>query len=159
MSRIDVSLLQQETEVDLKISALLPDDYIFDVNTRLSLYKRVASCLDAEQIDELQVELIDRFGLLPQPAKNLFAVQGLKLEAQALGISKIEANAKGGFIEFTAKTKVDPRFIIGLLQSNPKVYRMEGANKLRFSIEEADSLARLKLASAMLQQFAQKVSN
>ncbi|OUL56978.1 transcription-repair coupling factor [Pseudoalteromonas ulvae] len=152
------NLLQQQTEVDLKIPALLPDDYIYDVNTRLSLYKRVASCQDNEQIDELQVELIDRFGLLPTPAKNLFAVQQLKFRAQQLGISKIEANIKGGFIEFGAQTKVDPRFIIALLQTNPKVYRMEGANKLRFNIEEPDSAARLTLISNMLNDFAHKVS-
>ena len=65
---------------------------------------------------------------------------------------------KGGFIEFGAQTKVDPRFIIALLQTNPKVYRMEGANKLRFNIEEPDSAARLTLISNMLNDFAHKVS-
>ncbi|WP_350609432.1 TRCF domain-containing protein, partial [Pseudoalteromonas sp. 41-MNA-CIBAN-0057] len=80
------NLLQKQTEVDLKLPALLPDDYIHDVNARLGMYKRVASCANLADIDELQVELIDRFGLLPDAAKNLFSLQQLKMQASNLGI-------------------------------------------------------------------------
>ncbi|CAM4164846.1 transcription-repair coupling factor [Pseudoalteromonas byunsanensis] len=150
------NLLQQHTDVDLKIPALLPDDYIPDVNMRLSMYKRIASTKDHQELDELQVELIDRFGLLPDAAKNLFKVQELKLKANELGISKIEANVKGGYFEFNATTKVNPTFIIALIQSNPRVYKMEGANKLRFAIEEKNSQERLKLIDAMIEDFHKK---
>ncbi|POB66869.1 transcription-repair coupling factor, partial [Vibrio vulnificus] len=64
-------LLREQTEVEIRIPALLPDDYIPDVNTRLSMYKRVASVADLEELNEVKVELIDRFGLLPEAAKNL----------------------------------------------------------------------------------------
>ena len=151
------NLLRKQSDVDLKIPALIPNDYIHDVNTRLSMYKRIASCTDKDAMDELSVELIDRFGLLPEALQNLFAIQQLKITASSLGITKIDANIKGGYFEFGQDTKVDPSFIIGLLQSNPQFYKMEGASKLRFMIEEKNNQERLKLVTAMLRDFAQKV--
>ncbi|MEH6815535.1 MAG: transcription-repair coupling factor, partial [Pseudoalteromonas distincta] len=153
------NLLQKQTEVDLKLAALLPDDYIHDVNARLGMYKRVASCANLDDMDELQVELIDRFGLLPDAAKNLFSLQQLKMQASNLGITKIEANPKGGYFEFSQDTKVNPSFIIGLIQSAPKVYKMDGANKLRFAISEANARERLKMVTAMIADFEKKVSH
>jgi transcription-repair coupling factor (superfamily II helicase) len=150
------NLLQQQSDVDLKIPALLPDDYIHDVNMRLSMYKRIASANDEEALDELKVELIDRFGLLPDAAKNLFSIQLLKSKAAKLGITKVEANQKGGYFEFSASTTVNPTFIIALIQSNPAVYRMEGASKLRFNIEEKNGQERLKLVNAMIDDFQKK---
>ena len=152
------NLLQQQTDVDLKVPALLPDDYIPDVNIRLSMYKRIASIASKDEVDELKVELIDRFGLLPDATKNLFAIQQIKIQANHLGICKIEANIKGGFFEFSADTKITPTFIIGLIQSNPSVYRMDGANKLRFNIEEKNGQERLKLINAMINDFDKKAS-
>lgn len=146
-------LLKNHTEVDIKLAALLPNDYINDVNIRLGMYKRIASAANFDEIDELKVELIDRFGLLPDATKNLFAVQVLKQRADRLGISKIEANPRGGYFEFSAHTKIDPRFIIGLIQANPSSYRMEGANKLRFTINEPNPQERLKLINAMITDF------
>ena len=153
------NLLQQQSEVDLKLAALLPDDYIHDVNVRLGIYKRIASCATVDDMDELQVELIDRFGLLPDATKNLFSLQQLKQKASELGIKKIEANPKGGYFEFTQDTKVNPSFIIGLIQSAPHVYKMDGANKLRFAISEANARERLKMVTAMIADFSKKVSH
>ncbi|MBQ4864671.1 transcription-repair coupling factor [Pseudoalteromonas sp. MMG013] len=150
------NLLQKQSDVDLKVPALLPDDYIPDVNIRLSMYKRIASATDLDELDELQVELIDRFSLLPDAAKNLFAIQALKLKASNLGISKVEANIKGGYFEFSTSTKVNPTFIIGLIQSNPSIYKMEGASKLRFAIEEKNGQERVKLINAMMDDFDKK---
>ncbi|WP_440053059.1 transcription-repair coupling factor [Pseudoalteromonas sp. T1lg65] len=150
------NLLQQQCEIDLKLPALLPDDYIPDVNIRLSMYKRIASVKDARELDELQIELIDRFGLLPDAAKNLFEVQSAKFKANELGINKVEANPKGGYFEFTSNTRVNPTFIIGLIQSNPSLYRMEGANKFKFFIEEKNARERLKLVNAMMDDFGKK---
>ncbi|MDF5528268.1 helicase-related protein, partial [Vibrio parahaemolyticus] len=64
-------LLREQTEVEMRIPALLPDGYIPDVNTRLSMYKRIASVTSSDELSELKVELIDRFGLLPDATKNL----------------------------------------------------------------------------------------
>jgi transcription-repair coupling factor (superfamily II helicase) len=131
-------VLATQTEVDLRIPALLPDDYIGDVNTRLALYKKLAGCKTQNDIDEYQIELIDRFGLLPQSAKNLVRQSGLKVVAQMLGIQKIEATQLGGSIEFDPHTKIDPGYLIQLIQKYPSKYKFDGPLKLRF-VKKLDS--------------------
>jgi len=150
-------VMSQQTEIDLRIAALLPDDYIFDVSIRLSIYKRIASCKTKTDLDDIQVELIDRFGLLPQPTKNLVHIAKLRLKAQRIGISRIEAGPVGGSIEFSNETKVDPMFIIGLIQQQPSVFKMAGANKLSFKRETEDAKARFVLISSILNDLSKKL--
>ena len=143
-------LLRSQTDIELRIPALLPDDYIPDVNMRLSMYKRIATAEDDAQLRELQVELIDRFGLLPEPSKNLVALASLKLKANPLGIDKIDASANGGNLTFSQDAPIDPMFLVGLLQSQPRIYKMEGPTKLRFAIPSHDATARLALINDLL---------
>jgi len=135
--------LTQAGEVDLQISALLPSDYLPDVHTRLVLYKRIASAESRGELKELQVEMIDRFGLLPEAAKNLFTLSEIRLRAAALGVRKIESGPSGGRILFGAQPKVDPGRLVQLLQSRPRELRLEGADKIRFVAELADPKRRI----------------
>lgn len=151
------AVLSTQTEIELRLPALLPDDYINDVNTRLSLYKKLASCKNGTEIKELQIELIDRFGLLPDAAKNLIKISEMKLQAQELGLKKIEASAQGGVFEFDQETKVDPGFIIRLIQSKPNSYRLEGPQKLRFAFDLSDNTKRLNKVNGMLNEFSQQI--
>lgn len=146
-----------QTEVDLRVAALLPDDYIFDVSLRLSLYKRIASCKNKQALDDVQVELIDRFGLLPQAAKNLVHIAKLKLKAEKIGITRIDVGPAGGSFEFGSDTKVDPMFIIGLIQQQPKIYKMDGANKLKFKQLTEDAKSRFILITTMLNELAKHI--
>ncbi|MEN8178627.1 MAG: transcription-repair coupling factor [Pseudomonadota bacterium] len=127
--------LDHGAEIELNIPALLPEDYLPDVHSRLVLYKRIASARDKEELRELQVEMIDRFGLLPEPAKNLIAITELKLRAQPLGIRKIEAGPKGARLLFDEQPKLDPMKLISLIQSRPNTYKMDGGDKLRYLVE------------------------
>jgi transcription-repair coupling factor (superfamily II helicase) len=147
-------VMSAQTEIELRVPALLPDDYIFDVSLRLSLYKRIASCKNKNELDDIQVELIDRFGLLPQPSKNLVQIAKLRLKAQTIGISRIEASATGGSIEFSANTSVDPMLIIGLIQKSPSVYSMSGASKLKFVKANDDTQKRFTLITNILDDLA-----
>ena len=126
-------------EIDLHLPALLPDDYMPDVHLRLVHYKRIASARDEAALDQLKVELIDRFGLLPPPAVNLFRVTALKLLAAPLGIRRINASTSGGYIEFAARTTVDPARLIRLIQSDPGTWRLDRQQRLRFS-EDLDDI-------------------
>lgn len=137
-------------EVELHVPALIPEDYLPDVHTRLTLYKRISSARDSEALRELQVEMIDRFGLLPDPAKHLFAIAELKLQATALGIRKIDLGESGGRLQFTEKPAIDPMGVIRLIQGQPKHYRMDGPDKLRISLELPDFDTRLKAARGLL---------
>ncbi|MES9831637.1 MAG: transcription-repair coupling factor [Candidatus Thiodiazotropha sp. DIVDIV] len=124
--------LDHGTEIELSIPALLPEDYLPDVHSRLVLYKRIASAKDKAELRELQVEMIDRFGLLPDAAKNLFSITELKLRAHPLGIRKIEAGPKGARLLFDESPRFDPASLIRLIQQKPQVYRFEGNDKLRY---------------------------
>ncbi|WP_428617607.1 TRCF domain-containing protein, partial [Shewanella sp.] len=148
-------MLRGQCEIDLRIPALLPEDYVGDVNIRLSLYKRIANCSSSQALDELKVELIDRFGLLPQATKNLLEISLFKHQATALGIAKIEMHAKGGSLEFNDDHCVDPGFIIGLLQSQPQNYRMDGPSKLKFLMPTETDKDRLDLLSLIISQLMQ----
>lgn len=124
--------LDHGTEIELSIPALLPEDYLPDVHSRLVLYKRIASAKDSAELRELQVEMIDRFGLLPEVTKNLFSITELKLRAHPLGIRKIEAGPKGARLLFDETPKFDPAALIRLIQQKPDTYRFEGNDKLRY---------------------------
>jgi transcription-repair coupling factor (superfamily II helicase) len=143
--------LHHGAEVDLQIPALLPEDYLPDVHARLIQYKRIASARDADELRELQVEMIDRFGLLPEPTKNLFAVTRLKLAAQPLGIRKIEAGPKGGRLLFQPDPAIDPLRVIQLIQARSKELKLDGGDKLRFVAELETPEARIGYVDALLQ--------
>ncbi|MBU8976314.1 transcription-repair coupling factor [Lysobacter sp. MMG2] len=137
-------------EVELRVPSLIPDDYLPDVHTRLTLYKRISGARDTEELRELQVEMIDRFGLLPDAAKHLFAIAELKLRATQLGIRKLDLGDKGGRVHFVEKPNVDPMAIIKLIQGQPKLYRMEGPDKLRMALELPDAQSRVLAARGIL---------
>ncbi|OAT25218.1 transcription-repair coupling factor [Buttiauxella ferragutiae ATCC 51602] len=151
-------LTSSQTEVELRMPALLPDDFIPDVNTRLSFYKRIASAKTGHELDELKVELIDRFGLLPDPARNLLDIAALRQQAQKLGVRKIEGNEKGGVIEFAEKNHVNPVWLIGLLQKQPQHYRLDGPTRLKFIEDLADRKARMEWVRNFMQQLAQNAA-
>ncbi len=142
----------KQTEIELRLAALIPEDYIFDVSMRLSLYKRIASCKNKNQLDDVQVELIDRFGLLPQATKNLIHIAKLRLKAQAIGINRIEANNTGGSIEFSDHTKVDPMQLMRLVQKQPTVYKMVPPNKFKFVRANEGEQARFSLVTTILNE-------
>ena len=127
--------LQHGCELNLHLSAIIPEDYLPDVHNRLMLYKRIANARSAYQLEEIQVEMIDRFGLLPEPTKHLFRMTALKLSAEALGILKLDANDKGGKIEFDSEPKVDPMRLIQLIQRQPHIFKLDGPTGLRFTIK------------------------
>jgi transcription-repair coupling factor (superfamily II helicase) len=147
-------LLSDHTDIELRVPALLPDDYIPDVNMRLSIYKRIASCNTQEEIDELKIELIDRFGLLPPAAQNLIQISRFRLLAKPLGLKRIEIADRGGFIDFAQDTKINPMFIVSLMQTQPRLYRMDGPTRQRFNLPSDDAKTRFALVEQILDSFA-----
>lgn len=147
----DVELtLHHGAEVNLHLPALIPADYLPDVNTRLTLYKRIASATSNAQLRDLQIEMIDRFGLLPDATKNLFQQTQLKLQLQPMGISKLDVGAEHGRIEFTADTPIDPFTLVKLVQTKPKSFRLEGGNRLRFTFNMATIEQRFRVIENVL---------
>nr|WP_250546729.1 transcription-repair coupling factor [Stutzerimonas nitrititolerans] len=141
-------------EINLRVPALIPEDYLPDVHARLILYKRIANAADEDGLNELQVEMIDRFGLLPDAAKHLIRLTLLKLLAEKLGITKIDAGPQGGRIEFAADTPVDPMALIKLIQTQPKRYKFEGATVFKFQVPMERPEERFNTLEALLERLA-----
>ena len=127
--------LDHGTEVDLGEPALLPDSYVPDVHMRLVLYKRIASAKDEAALKEIQIELIDRFGLLPQATQNLIATTELKLFCHGIGINKVEAHEDGGRIIFDKDPKINVDQLLNLLQRQSSVFKLNGNEKLSFTLD------------------------
>jgi transcription-repair coupling factor (superfamily II helicase) len=144
--------LDHGTEVDLHIPALLPEDYLPDVHIRLIQYKRIASAESPEELRELKIEMIDRFGLLPPATASLFELTELKLFAQPYGIRKIEAGPGGGKLHFEAEPKFDPMRLITLIQTQPQTFKLEGSDKLRFFADLSDPETRIDGVRGILRQ-------
>lgn len=126
----------KESEIDLGIQALIPEDYLPDIHNRLGFYKRISDATDIESLDQLQIEMIDRFGLLPDPAKNLFSITEIKLQLAPIGIKKLTANSKFIKVEFLEKNKLDPVKIIKLIQSRPNTFKLMNQSQLKIMMLE-----------------------
>jgi transcription-repair coupling factor (superfamily II helicase) len=148
-----VSPLMRASEVDFHIPALIPESYIPDIHHRLIEYKRIASATSSHALRELQVEFIDRFGLMPDPLKHLFRVTQIKLQTLALGIEKIDIGEQSGKIIFNKNPNIDPMAIIQLIQSKPAEYRFDGKQTLRIACQSDELEVRFKQTEALLQKF------
>jgi transcription-repair coupling factor (superfamily II helicase) len=148
--------LDHGAEIDLKVAALIPEDYLPDVHARLIMYKRIASAANIEEIHELKVEMIDRFGLLPEAVRNLFDITELKLKATPLGIRKVDVGDQGGRIVFSSKPQVDPANIVRLIQNEPSTYSFDGTDRLRFSMALETGDARIDALGGVLNALAMR---
>ncbi|WP_425441790.1 transcription-repair coupling factor [Thorsellia anophelis] len=150
-------LTQLHAEIDLHMPALFPDDYIHDVSTRLSLYKRLASANTEDALIELRIELVDRFGKLPDATLNLLKMHELRQKADDLGVKRIDAHDKGGFIQFHENNKVDVGVLIALLQQQPHVFRFDGPTKVKFMTDLSDRSKRTLFIFDLLKYFSTQV--
>ena len=144
--------IDQGPEITLQLSAVIPDDYIGDVHTRLIMYKQISNAKNREQLHRLQIELIDRFGLLPQPVKHLFLITELKWLAASLGIKRLSAAADKGKIEFSDKPNINANALINLIQTQAKRYKLEGPTQLKFALDATSSEERIHEISELLKK-------
>jgi len=144
--------LHAGTEVDLQAAALIPEDYMPDIHARLVLYKRISSAKDKDELRDLQVEMIDRFSLFPEPVKVLFSVAELKLLANRIGIKKIDAHAAGGRLVFGSDPKLNMQVLLTLIQTQAAVYKFEGGTVLRFTQNFATTEEKIDFINVLLKQ-------
>ncbi len=142
-----------QTEVSMGVAALFPDSYLNDIHLRLVMYKRIASAKSTEELKELEVESIDRFGLLPDAGKYLFRCTLLKLKCMPLGISKIDIDDDGGKIEFVQNATIDPVSIIELVQEQPRVFSLQGPTILKIDKELEEVESRFGFVDQLISHF------
>lgn len=145
-------LASGQVEIDLRLPALLPEDYIANVDTRLSFYKRIASAQQQGELDDMRSELVDRFGTLPDAARHLLTLTALRLTISPLGVRRIEANEKGAVIEFNPVNRLNADWLIHLLQTQPDRWQLHGPLRLKYLQPLADASARIAWASTFVEQ-------
>jgi len=148
--------MHRASEVDIHRPALIPEDYMPDVHFRLVEYKRISAAADEQKLKELQIEYIDRFGLLPEPLKALFAITRLKQRTREIGIRKIDISASSGKIEFEANPQLDPMRLLQLIQSQPHIYRFDGQQVLRFQCDSETAEERIDTLNQLLDTLQEK---
>jgi transcription-repair coupling factor (superfamily II helicase) len=143
------------TEINLHTPALLPSDYCGDIHQRLMLYKRLANCATAEELEEMHQELIDRFGLLPEPAQTLLDSHRLRILAKPLGISKVDASGDAIQIQFVPNPPIDPLRVLHLIQSK-RHYKLSGQDKLRIELKFGDITQRVLAIKSFFNELKQQ---
>jgi transcription-repair coupling factor (superfamily II helicase) len=148
--------LNAGVEINMHVPAMLPEDYVPDVHLRLILYKRISGATSEQALRDLQVELIDRFGLLPEPARNHMRIAAIKLQAQSLGIEKIDAADGGGYIVFGEQTRTDPVALVSLVETQGETYRLTGAHRLQFRLDLSNTGRRFDTVTNLMDTLASK---
>jgi transcription-repair coupling factor (superfamily II helicase) len=149
--------LHHGPEIDLHVPSLLPEAFLPDVHARLVLYKRISAVSAEAELDDLQAETVDRFGLLPDPARNLFRIARLRVAASRLGVERLDVAPAGGSVTFTDATQIDPGALILLVQRSNRAIRFDGPSKLRFTGQHAEAEQRFAAAGKLLEQLGKCV--
>ena len=137
------------TEIGLHVPALLPETYCSDVHERLVLYKRLANCETEAELTAMQEELIDRFGLPPEPTQALLACHRLRIAARALGVTKIDAGPERSQLQFAPGPPFDPGKLIALVRKDRR-YRFAGPDKVRIEREASTLEERVAIVREFL---------
>lgn len=125
-----------EPEIQLPVSAYLPEEYVPDPQDRVMLYRRISRTRTEEELLELKGELLDRFGPVPPPAENLLGVISLKNMLRAAGVSELKKEGRAIKLTFSHQAQVVPEKVVELINSGPAKYKMASDNQIMFMPEE-----------------------
>lgn len=142
--------LTKHINIDLHIPSLIPSNYIFDVNTRLFFYNKIANAKNKKEIEKIQFNMFNQFGKLPVFTKNLILIAKIRLLAKKIGILKIKSNEKIGIIEFNAYNVVDTEYLLNLFKKEPNLWKIENSIKLKFFHCFQENNKRLKWITNLL---------
>ena len=148
---IDDSLIE-EIDINIGIACIIPETYLNDVHERLILYKRIASAEDDSELKDLKIEMIDRFGLLPDATKNLFALTSLRIFSKKIGIEKINITDDKAEITLNQKSSIEAKKIINLIQKQPQKYQLKNQNTLVFNVSMGEDGSRIERVKNLINQ-------
>nr|WP_272909673.1 transcription-repair coupling factor [Acinetobacter nectaris] len=150
--------LSLTAEINLHMPALIPDSYLGDVHQRLLFYKRISNTNSSEKLNNIRMELIDRFGLLPETVKQLFSVHEIRLEAEYLGVTKIDMSTHGGYMEFSQDTPIQAMSIIQMIQRTPEFFRMDGGQRIKLMVNFSEYNQRIQFINDVLEQLSSDIA-
>ena len=142
-----------EAQLNLGLNIRIPSDYIGEENQRLRMYKRIAGVESEAQLEDVAGELGDRYGVPPQPVRNLLEYAALKLRSQRIGVAQIERRREAVSIRFTENASVDPERLARFVADEPGS-QFTPAGVLKFSLKEKQPEQVLLRLKALLEQLA-----
>jgi transcription-repair coupling factor (superfamily II helicase) len=142
--------LVQEVEINSGIACIIPDTYLQDVHERLILYKRIASAANIDELKELKIEMIDRFGPIPDQTNNLFESASLKIQSMEIGILKINIYDDKVEITLNEKNSIDTSKIINLIQTKPQQFQLKNKSTLVSNEVMNADFSRIRSASILI---------
>jgi transcription-repair coupling factor (superfamily II helicase) len=144
-----------DPELSFDVEALLPEGYVAEVGVRLSLYKRLSSASDDQEITSLATEMEDRFGPPPMEAKQLVELMRLKTELRKLRVLGCEATAKAVTLHLADDTPLDPAKVGALVATKKSPYKLSPDGRLTRRALETEALSNgLVLADTMLDELS-----
>jgi transcription-repair coupling factor (superfamily II helicase) len=136
--------LVKEIEINTGIACVIPQTYLDDVHERLVFYKRISSAKNDDDLKELKIEMIDRFGILPDTINNLFASTSLRIFSERIGINKINIFDDKAEITLSKNNNIEPTKIINLIQNSPQTYQLKNQNTLIFNTKMEENHSRIE---------------
>ncbi len=148
--------LEIEPDIDLKVSAFFPEDYIPDLPTRLHCYKTLSQCTDEHAVQAALEEIEDRFGRLPEPARRLADIMAINALLKRLRISGLSYARQRLVFRFDQTTPVDPGRMVALVHQDPEQFRLTPDGRLVCSVKSEAVLDRIQTAKKVLRMLSQR---
>ncbi|HAJ02413.1 MAG TPA: transcription-repair coupling factor, partial [Brevundimonas sp.] len=140
--------------INVGAAVLIPESYVPDLNLRLSLYRRLSDAERGEDREALAAELIDRFGPLPDEARQLLRIVGIKSSCRKAQIERIDMGPKGAVLTLRNNAFPNPLGLVGLIQKNAGVWKLRPDQKIVVMGEWANPEERLKAAERITDTLA-----
>jgi len=141
-----------EPEISLKIAAFFPQDYIPDLSERVNIYRKLSGVETEETIAEIETEIRDRFGALPEEVINLLNLMNLKMHLKRLHVVKMSCGPKRTSLQFAPSTPASPAELVKLIQADPQRYALTPDQKLVLVVESSDVKALTREIQRLSQQ-------
>ncbi|WGM47719.1 Transcription-repair-coupling factor [Brevundimonas sp. NIBR10] len=140
--------------INVGAAVLIPEDYVPDLNVRLTLYRRLSDAENTESREALAAELIDRFGPLPDEAKQLLRIVGVKANCKIACIERIDAGPKGAVLTLRNGSFPNPMGLVGLIQKNHASWKIRPDQKIVVMGDWPTPEDRLKVAERITRDLA-----
>ena len=147
-----------EPEINLNLSAYFSDSYIPDLDQRLMAYRRLARMAKVDDIAEFKSELVDRYGRLPDEAKNLLFKIALKVLSQKAGITRLDHNGSQLVVYFSATHPFDRQALVAWVMTEPKRFELKPSQMLKIKLQKSSKIGQLKQIKNILKEIARRVS-
>jgi len=141
-------------QINIGTAVMIPESYIADLDTRLGLYRRLASLTGRAEIDSFAAELIDRFGPLPDEVENLLEIIGIKQFCKQAGIAKLDTGPKGAVLSFHNDRFARPEALVAFIQKQPGQVTLRPDHRLVFRRDWGRPDTRLQGARRLAMQLA-----